>query len=88
MGDGDELADCRDRAWYSLADLLDDQGRSEAAVECLRKVLLVAPDYIDAIFNLACCCNEKVPMPRPQTIGGGIWQGIVRQDGQLEPDGR
>jgi tetratricopeptide (TPR) repeat protein len=24
-------------AWYNLADLLDDQGRSEAAVECLRK---------------------------------------------------
>jgi tetratricopeptide (TPR) repeat protein len=33
--------------------LLDDQGRSEVAVECLRKALLVAPDYIDAMFNLA-----------------------------------
>jgi hypothetical protein len=32
---------------------MDDQGRSEAAVECLRKALLVAPDYIDAMFNLA-----------------------------------
>jgi tetratricopeptide (TPR) repeat protein len=35
-------------AWYTLADLLDDQGRSEVAVDCLRKALLVAPDYIDA----------------------------------------
>ncbi len=32
-------------AWYNLADLLDDQGRSEAAIECLRKALTVAPDY-------------------------------------------
>ena len=24
-------------AWYNLGDLLDDQGRSEAAIECLRK---------------------------------------------------
>ena len=33
--------------------VMDNQGRSEAAVECLRKALLVAPDYIDAMFNLA-----------------------------------
>jgi tetratricopeptide (TPR) repeat protein len=31
-------------AWYNLADLLDDQGRSQAAIECLRKALLVAPN--------------------------------------------
>ena len=24
-------------AWYNLSDLLDEQGRSEAAIECLRK---------------------------------------------------
>ena len=33
--------------------MLDDQGRSQAAIECFRKALLVAPDYIDATFNLA-----------------------------------
>jgi tetratricopeptide (TPR) repeat protein len=38
-------------AWYNLADLLDDQGRSEAAVDCLRKALVVSPDYIDAMFQ-------------------------------------
>jgi hypothetical protein len=32
---------------------ISDQGRSEAAIECLRKMLQVAPDYIDAVFNLA-----------------------------------
>jgi tetratricopeptide (TPR) repeat protein len=46
-------------AWYNLADLLDDQGRSEAAVECLRKALLVSPDYIDALFNLALLLQRK-----------------------------
>jgi tetratricopeptide (TPR) repeat protein len=38
-------------AWYNLADLLDDQGRCEAAVECLRKTLVAAPEYIDAMFT-------------------------------------
>jgi hypothetical protein len=33
--------------------LLDEQGRVEAAVECLRTTLQVAPDYADAMFNLA-----------------------------------
>ena len=46
-------------AWYNLADLLDDQGRSEAAVECLRKALLVAPNYMDAMFNLALMLQRK-----------------------------
>jgi tetratricopeptide (TPR) repeat protein len=52
-------------AWYNLADLLDDQGLCEAAIECLRKALVVAPDYIDAVFNLARCCSGKAHMPRP-----------------------
>ena len=46
-------------AWYNLADLLDDQGRSEAAIECLRKALVVAPDHIDAMFNLALLLQRK-----------------------------
>jgi tetratricopeptide (TPR) repeat protein len=46
-------------AWCNLAELLGDQGRSEAAVECLRKPLLVAPDYIDAMFNLALLLQRK-----------------------------
>jgi tetratricopeptide (TPR) repeat protein len=46
-------------AWYNLADLLDDQGRSEAAIECLRKAVVVAPGYIDAIFNLALLLQRK-----------------------------
>jgi tetratricopeptide (TPR) repeat protein len=40
-------------AWYNLSDLLDEQGRSDAAIDCLRNALHAAPDYADAIFNLA-----------------------------------
>jgi len=40
-------------AWYNLSDLLDEQGRLEAAVDCLRGALRAAPDYADAMFNLA-----------------------------------
>src|ERR1700722_617485 len=43
----------------NLADLLDDQGRSEAAIECLRKALVVAPDYTDAMFSLALLLQRK-----------------------------
>jgi hypothetical protein len=32
---------------------LDEQGRSEAAIDCLRRALQAAPDYADAMFNLA-----------------------------------
>jgi hypothetical protein len=30
---------------------LDDQGRADAAIECLRKALRIAPDYADAMFS-------------------------------------
>jgi tetratricopeptide (TPR) repeat protein len=40
-------------AWCDLSDSLGEQGRVEAAIECLRTALRVAPDYLDAIFNLA-----------------------------------
>jgi tetratricopeptide (TPR) repeat protein len=39
--------------------LLDDEGRLEAAVECLRRALVVEPDYIDATFNLALLLQRK-----------------------------
>jgi tetratricopeptide (TPR) repeat protein len=46
-------------AWYHLVDLLDDLGRSEAVIECLRKSLQVAPEYVDAIFNLGSAAATK-----------------------------
>jgi tetratricopeptide (TPR) repeat protein len=39
--------------------LLDDQGRAEAAIECLRKAMVVTPGYIDAMFNLALLLQRK-----------------------------
>ena len=47
------------QAWYNLGDLLDDQGRPDAAIECLRKALRVVPDYADAMFNLALLLQGK-----------------------------
>jgi hypothetical protein len=32
---------------------------SEAAIECLRKSLQAAPDYVDAMFNLALLLQRK-----------------------------
>lgn len=32
-------------AWYNLSDLLDEQGRLEAAIDCLCSALRAAPDY-------------------------------------------
>jgi tetratricopeptide (TPR) repeat protein len=46
-------------AWYHLVDLLDDLGQSEAVIECLRKSLQVAPEYVDAIFNLGSAAATK-----------------------------
>jgi len=46
-------------AWYNLGDLVDDQGRSEAAIESLRKAVQVAPDHSDAIFNSALLLQRK-----------------------------
>ena len=37
----------------NLSDLLDDQGRTGDAVGYLERALEAAPDYADAIFNLA-----------------------------------
>jgi tetratricopeptide (TPR) repeat protein len=46
-------------AWYNLGDLLDDPRRSETAIECYRKALQVAPDYVDAMFNLALLLQRR-----------------------------
>jgi len=52
-------------AWYNLSDLLDEQGRSQAAVDCLRHALEAAPDYADAMFNLALLLQRNNSTRRP-----------------------
>ena len=46
-------------AWYNLSDLLDEQGRSEAGIDCLRRALQAAPNYADAMFNLALLLQRR-----------------------------
>ena len=68
-------------AWYNLADLLDDQGRSEAAIECLRKAV---QSYLTTSTQCSisrCYCNEKTNMPRLQIIGADISPTIPNPNG-------
>jgi tetratricopeptide (TPR) repeat protein len=67
-------------AWYNLGDLLDDQGRSEAAIECLRKAVQVAPDYSDAMFNLALLLQRK----NQCSEAADYWRRYLAIDGQSE----
>jgi tetratricopeptide (TPR) repeat protein len=67
-------------AWYNLADLLDDQGRSNDAIECLRKALLVAPGYNDAMFNLALLLQRKSGYGE----AAEYWRRYLVCDGQSE----
>jgi tetratricopeptide (TPR) repeat protein len=72
-------------AWYNLGDLLDEQGRSEAAIEFLRQALQAASDYADAMFNSRCCYNEKISTRRLQITGAAISLRIANRNG---PHGR
>jgi tetratricopeptide (TPR) repeat protein len=67
-------------AWYNLSDLLDEQGRSEAAIECLRTALRVAPDYADATFNLALLLQRK----NEYTEAADYWRRYLANDCQSE----
>ena len=68
------------QAWYNLGDLLDDQGRADAAIECLRKALRVAPDCADAMFNLALLLQRK----NQYREAAKYWQRYLTSDCQSE----
>jgi tetratricopeptide (TPR) repeat protein len=40
-------------AWHNLADLLDERGRLDEAVDCQKRALDADPHFADAMFNLA-----------------------------------
>ena len=69
-------------AWYNLSDLLDEQGRSEAAIDCLRRALHAAPDYADAMFNLALFYSELVGTRKRRSTGGNILPTMLNLNGQ------
>ena len=60
--------------------MVDDQGRSEAAIECLRKSLKAAPDYADAIFNLALLLQRR----NEYAEAAIYWRRFLTIDGKSE----
>jgi AMP nucleosidase len=76
----EHMASGRSSSEYNLSDLLDEQGRVEAAIECLRTVLRVAPDYADAMFNLA------LPLQRTNQYAEATdyWRRYLASDCQSE----
>jgi len=68
-------------AWYNLSDLLDEQGRSEAAIDCLRRALHAASNYADAMFNLF-CYSEVVGTRKRRSTGGNILPTMLYLNGQ------
>jgi tetratricopeptide (TPR) repeat protein len=67
-------------AWYNLSDLLDEQGRSEAAIDCLRSALRAAPDYADAMFNLALLLQRN----NKHAEAAEYWRRYLANDAQSE----
>ena len=67
-------------AWYNLSDLLDEQGRSEAAIDCLRRALHAAPDYADAMFNLALLL-QRANQPKE---AAEYWRRYLATDAQSD----
>ena len=63
-----------------LSDLLDEQGRSEAAIECLRTALRVEPDHADAMFNLALLLQRKTQYAE----AADYWRRYLAADRQSE----
>jgi tetratricopeptide (TPR) repeat protein len=71
-------------AWYNLSDLLDQQGRSEAAIDCLCRALQAAPNYIDAMFNLALLLQRV----NQHKEAAECWRRYLANDTQSEWAGR
>ena len=67
-------------ARYNLSDLLDEQGRVEAAIECLRTSLRAAPYYADAMFNLALPLQRK----NQYAEAADYWRRYLASDYQSE----
>jgi tetratricopeptide (TPR) repeat protein len=69
-------------AWYKLSDLLDELGRSEAAIDCLRRALQVAPGHADAMFNLALRLQRASQHKEAGSAGGNILPTMLNLNGQ------
>jgi tetratricopeptide (TPR) repeat protein len=67
-------------AWYNLSDLLDEQGHSQAAVDCLRRALEAAPDYAEAMFKLALLLQRN----NKHAEAVEYWRRYLANDAQSE----
>src|SRR5260370_42101410 len=67
-------------AWYNLSDRLDEQGRSQAAVDCLRGALEPAPEYVDAMFDLALLLQRN----NKYAEAAEYWRRYLGNDAQSE----
>jgi tetratricopeptide (TPR) repeat protein len=59
---------------------MDEQGRVEAAIECLRTTVRIAPDYADAMFNLALLLQRT----NQYTEAADYWRRYLASDCQSE----
>ena len=63
-----------------LSDLLDKQGRSVAAIACLRRGLRAVPSYADAMFNLALLLQRN----NEHAEAAEYWRRYLANDTQSE----
>jgi tetratricopeptide (TPR) repeat protein len=59
---------------------MDEQGRVEAAIECLRTTVRIAPDYADAMLNLALLLQRT----NQYTEAADYWRHYLASDCQPE----
>jgi tetratricopeptide (TPR) repeat protein len=59
---------------------LDEQGRSEAAIDCLRSALRASPHYADAMFNLALLLQRS----SRHAEAAEYWRRYLANDAQSE----
>ena len=67
-------------AWYNLSDLLDEQGRSEAAIDCLRSRLRRTTPTRCLILRFR--YSEVVGTRKPRSTGGNILPMMLNLNGQ------
>jgi tetratricopeptide (TPR) repeat protein len=69
-------------AWYNLSDLLDEQGRSEAAIDCLRKALQPRRPTLMRYSISRSCFNEATSTRKLRNTGDNISSMMLNPNGQ------
>jgi len=64
------------------SNLLDEQGRSEAAIDSLRRALGPPRSTSTRCLISRCCFSETTGMQRRRSVGGVIWPATLYPNGQ------